>query len=235
MIHPPLNLSTTILLQKFIIVLLLSPIVPLFAQGNSLKNIVGGQVNLLNLKGGEYKNGEIVTSEAPDARTQILDLQPYAAWVISNHFLLGFQLGFGKTLNSYSAYSNGGTSMYTRRDYSTALSAGIFSRYYLRPAAKFGLFLEPQLYYSQAKFKNNSSYGSNRSKSQLYTAQVSPGIAYHITEHLGLLLRMGEVGYAVGKNNYGYSQRHDDLFFNFSFTSFAWGVEYRWGGMGEKE
>lgn len=220
-------------MEKFITLLLLFSFSHLQAQEPGLKNVVGGEINILSLKGATENNDQIDISGQQDQQTRILSLQPYMGWKITNHALLGLRLGYQHRHVATPTFTNTGDPTVNKEDH-TDLSVALFSRYYLRPAAKFGLYFEPALAYTYSIGKGVYNGGSItwRMKSQEVTGRVSPGIAYHVTEHLGLLLRFGQVGYSFGKEAYENEadRKYDRFLFNFNLTSFAWGIEYRWGG-----
>lgn len=220
-------------MKYLIIALLSSPICTLLAQEPGLKNVVGGQINLLSIKGALYDNGEIEPTNQKDAKAKHVDIRPYMAWKLSKHTLIGCRLGFARSQNTYQTTIDNGI-LGKQKETTIAYSAGIFTRHYLRPAAKLGLFLEPYTGVTKEKYSQRiiGEFSVFKTTYRNFIGQVSPGIAYHITERLGLLLHLGDIGYRNTKNNYdnAANDAYDEFFFNFSLTSFTWGVEYRWGG-----
>lgn len=224
-------------MKKLVTLLLLFPFLHLQAQSPGLKNVVGGQINFLSLKGAEGIDDPIEISGNRDEKTRLILLQPYIGWKISDHTLLGIRLGYQHNYKGIPTFTNTGQPS-VNKEHGTNLSAAVFARYYLRPAAKFGLFFEPSLAYTHTTEKGYYNGGSITSlrKNRELSGMVWPGISYHATERLGLLLRLGQVGYIAGKEYYEYEEagrRYDQFLFNFNLTSFAWGVEYRWGKTAE--
>lgn len=230
-ISTPINRINKIIIMKklFLSILLLSPIVSLLAQENELKNVVGGRINLLLLNGATYNNGQVTHTGFESDKVRLIDLQPYAAWAVSKRTLLGFELGVNRT---HSITTSKFLEPFQSNTYWSSYTAGIFTRHYLRPQARFGLFLEPTLGFSFSKQKEEDSGGNKFDiyKQNQMQLSAAPGLAYQISERLGLLLRIGSVGYLHSALQYdGYDKQTSNGFqFNFSFTSIAWGVEYRW-------
>lgn len=214
-----------------LLLLLLGSIEPLFAQEtSSLKSVVGGQFNFVTIKGADYGFGQVQLYGQQEARTRIFDLQPYWAFKIGKSSLLGLRMGYG---NSYSAQPNFNGNSFTLKNFANTLSGGVFTRHYLRPAAKFSFFFEPSVSLSRTKYKqqqNNSGF-FGQYKYRQFTAQVAPGVAYHITQRLGLLMRFGQVAYVTGKNIFDddSGRPFHDFRVNFSLTSLSWGLEFRLG------
>lgn len=201
------------------------------AQGSGLGNVMGGQFNYINIKGASYAGNQVQLYGQRDTRVRNLGIYPYMVWKISRRSLLGFQLGFEK---SYRATPTFGNNFYLLKYYTTSFSGGVFTRHYWKPDARFSFFLEPSFYYLRSKYKqqrdNNGFFG--KYKYRQFTLQLAPGVAFHATEHIDLLMRFGQVSYVNGKNLYDDDSGtpFHDFRTNFSLTSFTWGLEYRWGG-----
>ncbi len=226
-------------MKKLIIALLLLPIVPLMAQEGGLKNVIGGQIAFQSLKGASEQFGQFNLNGDDNEKTRSINLFPYAAWKVTNHWLLGFRLGYGRAYGKEQYF--GGTNIYYLNNYSMTRGIRLIGRYYLRPSAKFGLFIEPTLGYLGTKTKQRNA-GANEYYNHIsyddFNFQAAPGLAYHFTEKLGLLVRMGQVGYGFGKRNSedtGTSDKYSNFFFDFNLNYIYWGLEYRWGGTIPKE
>jgi hypothetical protein len=206
----------------------------IIAQDASLGNVVGGQINYVNIKGAEYFGSQVQLYGQTDSRTRNLGLYPYMAWKIGKRSLLGFQVGFEKY---YKATPTFGNNFYLLKNHTTSYSGGIFTRHYWKPDARFSFFLEPAFNYLRSKYKQQQDDSGFFGEYQYrqFAVQLAPGIYFHATKHLGLLMRFGQVSYLNGKNLYDDDSGtpFHDFRTNFSLTSLTWGMEYRWGTAGE--
>ncbi|MBK9018061.1 MAG: hypothetical protein IPM82_30695 [Saprospiraceae bacterium] len=104
-----------------IITFLFSSIGTLLAQEPGLKNVMGGQINLVSLKGAHYDDGQIEPSCRKDAKAKHLDFRPYMAWKLSKHTLIGCGLGYAKNQNTFKTYGNNGTTLGTQKKLPSAI------------------------------------------------------------------------------------------------------------------
>jgi hypothetical protein len=229
--------------KLFSALLLAHCLAPAFAQEPGLQNVSGGLFNILYFKGMSSIFGESFLLVDRERTQRTLNIQPYTAWKINEHSLLGLRLGFA---SFYDARPNYNGQYFEEKYFNNEYSIGVFTRHYLQPKAAFSFFVEPSVSYAFAKGRwqtvNDEIYDRNKNHeigaaamtgiSYHLDASVSPGVSYHATKRLGFLVRFGKVAYLTGWNNnedQGKTRSHD-FRFDFSLASLAWGIEYRWGG-----
>ncbi|MCC6726339.1 MAG: outer membrane beta-barrel protein, partial [Saprospiraceae bacterium] len=179
-------------MEKSIILILFSILfTPLFSQETGLKHVLGGQFNYSYVDGYKLEDNQSLPFDSYDNKTMSYEINPYTAVKVSNNVLIGLRLGYGaaKASNSQPVVSK-----------SNKYSADLFTRYYFKPSAIVSLYVEPSLNYLVFKEENSYDFGENKRKATQFALSVSPGIAYHVSEKIGLIMRLGQLGFATGKN-----------------------------------
>ncbi len=217
-------------MKNFLFLLLVCSFNPLLAQDTGLKNVTGGRLGLVVMKGAQYGFDAIDVTGNDNDKVKSFSFYPYTAWRISSHSLLGWQLGTSIARSSTS--NDGFPGTFVQESFSNNYGTGLFLRYYFRPNAKLSPYLEPGtgLSYTSTKDRTKGSDNFfNKNKYLLFELTLSPGISYHISDNLGLLLQLGQIGFFHQSNNYdSANSKTNYLSSNFSLSSFTWGVEYRW-------
>ncbi len=153
-------------------------------------------------------------SKTGDAKSNGFSILPvYGQFVAPN---LSFALGAG-----YNTNKSKDAAGVTTSDANSLVFLGL-SRQYKHVAKPFYLFLQEDVYYSNAKDKISDV------KTTGFGAGLSPGFNYFMSNHLSIDVTLGRLGYDSSKPDYDGAESTSNFTLGFDMFNVGFGVLYSW-------
>lgn len=175
--------------MKKVQLLLLSFVVATMAFAQQTKGDIylGGSVNF----GAGSSSTKVGSTKNEGPKTFDFGIQPKVGYFISDKFSVGIDLGFS---SENTKIDNSGT---TTKYSNTAYGGGVFARYYVMPAEKFGFFFEANA--GVMAGSSNTKVGSVKTdgpNTLAINAGITPGIVIYVSNRVALEANYGFLGYS---------------------------------------
>ncbi|GAA0718847.1 hypothetical protein GCM10009430_17480 [Aquimarina litoralis] len=157
---------------------------------------IAGSINYSKRNSSSEFNSDI-DSFSNEQKSSNLAIVPEIGYFISDHFMLGANLGY---LNQYSE------SPTSFRNEESGYIVGISSKYFFTPQKRITLFSEISTSYTKLSgdnksYNNQVLVATGERKTESLAIGLSPGINIFLNKRLSLTSKVGRIGYEKTKGN----------------------------------
>lgn len=189
-----------------------------FAQPAKGQLFIGGSV------GANQTSMPSDNSNSSENKRFSINISPNVGYVINDKVALGFSLNYGQYNNKYDNISNSVTS--NIKSHGANYGGSLFALYYKPLTEKLFFTLHSSLGYNYGNSKTEIHYNNSitgyyidlqKSKTNNYALNISPGFEYFLTPRLGLNTSLGSLGYSFisTNNNNGVKENSNSFSLNF--------------------
>jgi hypothetical protein len=168
-------------------------------------------------KGDSYISGGVGFSQAKtgSASTSNYAISPNYGYFVTNNIAVGVGLGFGGSTAKNAAG--------VKTVDASALSAGVFARYYTTPAKAFSFFGNLGVNYTSGTDK----IPATDVKTTGFGIAIAPGISYFVSNRLAIESTIGSLGYSTSKTDVTGAVSTNNLGLNLNLSSISFGLVYK--------
>lgn len=168
-------------------------------------------------KGDSYISGGVGFSQSKtgSASSSNYAISPNYGYFVTNNIAVGVGLGFGGNT------AKNGLGIKTAN--ASALSAGVFARYYTTPSKAFSFFGNAGVNYTS----NTDKIPATSVKTSGFGISVAPGISYFVSNRLAIESTVGSLGYSTSKADLTGAVSTNNFGLNLNLSSISFGLVYK--------
>ncbi|WP_452224711.1 outer membrane beta-barrel protein [Lacinutrix chionoecetis] len=182
---------------------------------------------------GGFENGDVFISGAVgfgsssqgDFKDSQFEISPKVGFFVSENIAVGASLGYASFTSEGPAFDPDTFEEITAEDKTTALSAGVFGRYYTTPASQFSFFGELSANFVATKF--DEAFVEEDVKFDGLNFQIAPGISYFVSDCITLEASIGVLGYNTFKADAEGAEARNDFNIGLDLSDINFGISYK--------
>ncbi len=173
--------------------------------------------------GASFSKGDVFISGAfginstnnknSEVKTSGFEIEPKIGYFVSENIAIGAKVGYASNKSKVSG---------TDTDDDTAMSVGVFGRYYTTPSSQFSLF--GQLGFDYISIKDNMPAGITVNG---WGLAFSPGINYFVSDNWAIEATVGNLGFGSAKSDATGAKEVSVFDLSLDLRAITFGVNYK--------
>tara|TARA_R110000751_G_scaffold135_3_gene659 strand:+ start:77370 stop:77999 length:630 start_codon:yes stop_codon:yes gene_type:complete len=182
---------------------------------------------------GGFANGDVFvsgavgfgTSSQGDFKENQFEISPKVGFFVSDNIAVGASVGYTSFTEEGPAFDPTSLETVTAENKLSALSAGVFGRYYTTPSSQFSFFGELSANFVASKF--DEAFVEEDQKADGLNFGFTPGVSYFVSNCIALEASVGVLNYSTNKADAEGAEARNNFNIGLDLSDINFGIVYK--------